>query len=101
VSYEAPAEPVVVGDSVTFTVRVTDEHPLHFSYRYQTWQQLHAGWVYCEETARTVFAPNDIEVTTTCPPTTDHPGTADTTFMIRDVLGNTLRLRDTVEVVAG
>lgn len=100
VSYQASPDPVVVGETVSFTVRVTDEHPLHFSYRHHTWQQRHAGWIYCEETARTVFAPNDVEVTTTCP-TTNHVGTAESTIMIRDVLGNTLRISDTLEVVAG
>lgn len=100
VSYEAGPNPATVGDTVTFTVRVTDEHPLHFSYRPLTWQQHGAGWMYCDETTRTEFAPNDIEVGYACP-VTDHPGEADATIMIRDILGNTLRIDETIDVLAG
>lgn len=100
VSYEAGPNPATVGDTVTFTIRVTDEHPLHFSYRSLTWQQYGSGWLYCDETARTVVAPNDVEVTFGCP-VTDAPGEANGTFIVRDVLGNTLRLHEPIQVVAG
>jgi len=100
VSYEAGPSPATVGDTVTFTIRVTDEHPLHFSHRSLTWQQRNSGWVYCDETARTVFAPNDVEVAFNCP-VTNFPGEAAGTFIVRDVLGNTLRIDERIQVVTG
>ncbi|CAN5423157.1 hypothetical protein BH10ACT3_BH10ACT3_02780 [soil metagenome] len=98
VSYQAGPNPATVGDTVIYTIRVTDEHPLHFSYRSLTWQQRNSGWMYCDETARTVFAPNDVEVVFGCP-VTDAPGEAHGTFVVRDILGNTLVSYEPIQVV--
>ena len=100
VSYEAGPNSPTIGDAVTFTIRVSDEHPLDFSYRPLTWKQNNSIWAYCDETARTVFAPNDLEVTFRCP-VTNAAGEANVTFIVRDILGNTLRIHEPIQVVAG